>query len=172
MRRICQGGISSHREEPPQKTSEVNLSRSAHANTSNGNESGVEGQSDDPVDDRKDKEEEEEVDGTAVSKEGCSRVAIHRMTGIVHSYTLECSYARPASVLHYATLSERIGPPQSRSIPPIRNAAEGVHIHNGGCLTNKAAVVNGFEPQHWAQSGEALLVSVFNIVRAGIANIC
>lgn len=81
--------------------------------------------------------------GEAQSKEGASRVAIYRMTGAAHCYTLECNYNMGRVV---NKLAEPLG---GRALSPRPIPA--------------GAVAPKYSPETWAEVGRALAVAALDL---------
>lgn len=80
-----------------------------------------------------------------LSKEGSGRVAMHKILGIIHSYTLECSYASGRSM-------NTIAPAANWN---LRNGAISPPLHSD--LPPK------FQIEHYADVGKALAIAALDI---------
>lgn len=80
-----------------------------------------------------------------LSKEGASRVAIYRLTGVTHCYTLECNYNMGRSLNRLAEPTAAAGRPFSP--PPIA----------------PGSVAPKYTPETWAEVGRALALAALDL---------
>lgn len=69
------------------------------------------------------------------SREGSGRVACHKLTGLIRSYTLECNYNTGRTVNHVVTRPPSLGIPDSPSSSSYQPPKYTIGIFEAVCST-------------------------------------